>query len=404
MTVPDPRPAPPSAAPPSADPPPATGAPALRPMQTAARADRLRPALEGHEIDALLITELANVRYLTGFSGSAGMVLVLDDRLVLATDGRYGTQAERELAAAGVTDVELVVGGLASQRDGLIRALSRIRASSPQALPRLGLEAAHVTWSQQQAMAAAWRDEVQLVPTEGMVEALRACKDEGEIDRLERAAAIADAALAATLPRLEAAPTEAEFALALELAMRERGAEAVSFPTIVAAGLGGAEPHHQPTAAPVQPGQLVTVDFGALVDGYHSDMTRTVCVGEPATAQLAEMVEAVRAAQACGAQRVGPGTRAADIDRACRASLEEAGYGDAFVHPTGHGVGLHIHEAPAVSAISADTLQSGHVVTVEPGVYVPGVGGVRIEDTLVVTDTGARAITRAPKQLMVSAD
>ena len=366
-------------------------------MATPARAERLRGDLVGAGCEALLVTELANVRYLTGFSGSAGMVLVLPDEQVLLTDGRYATQAADQLAAAGLGDagapVRLIIGTQAGQRDGLMAATA--------GLGRLGLEAGSVSWAQQRRMAGEWFASIELVATEGLVERLRGCKDNGELARLERAARIADEALAAVLPLLASGPSEAAFALALEIAMREGGAEAISFDTIVAAGPNGAEPHHQPTSRTIGAGELVTIDFGAMVDGYHSDMTRTVCVGRPATAELARMESVVREAQAAGVAAVGPGRPAADIDRVCREVIEAAGLGPAFVHPTGHGVGLHIHEAPAVSAASADTLEAGQVVTVEPGIYIPGVGGVRIEDTVVVTASGCRPITAAPKDLTI---
>jgi Xaa-Pro aminopeptidase len=191
-------------------------------------------------------------------------------------------------------------------------------------------------------------------------------------------------------------PTEVRFARELEAAMYERGAEDISFTTIVGSGPNGALPHHRAAGRRVADGDLVVVDFGAMVDGYHSDMTRTFSVGEP-TAEQARLLEATRAAQAAGAAAVGPGVATADVDAACRAVLDEAGLGALFTHGTGHGVGLQIHEHPMLGRTSTATLAAGNVVTVEPGVYVAGLGGVRVEDSLVVTTTGARPLTSFPK-------
>jgi Xaa-Pro aminopeptidase len=190
--------------------------------------------------------------------------------------------------------------------------------------------------------------------------------------------------------------SEREFALELETEMRRRGADGPSFETIVGSGPNGAKPHARPTDRVIEPGDLVVLDFGALVDGYHSDISRTVCVGEPTPTQL-RMLEVVTASQAAGVGAVAAGVGAAEVDRVCRDVIADAGWGDAFVHGTGHGVGLDIHEAPRVGSSSDATLAAGHVVTVEPGVYLPEHGGVRVEDTLLVTADGARALTRSPK-------
>jgi Xaa-Pro aminopeptidase len=221
-------------------------------------------------------------------------------------------------------------------------------------------------------------------------------KDDGEVARIELAAAIADDALAAVRPLLLEVPTEAAFGLALDTEMRRLGAAARSFETIVASGRNGAKPHARPGPRRVQRGDLVVIDFGAMVDGYRSDMTRTVMVGEP-TAEQTRLLEVVTAAQAAGVAAVGAGVGCKDVDAACRAVIIDAGWGDRFVHGTGHGVGLDIHEAPWVNSRSAATLAPGHVVTVEPGVYLPEVGGVRVEDTVLVTEAGSRPLTRAPK-------
>ena len=356
-------------------------------MDVAGRAGGLRASFHDARCDALLVTNLANVRYLTGFTGSAGLLLVLEDELVLVSDGRYEVQAGEQLRDAGV-DARIEIGSLPKQRELLTAAASGIA--------RLGLEAASVTWARQRAFAAEWFSDVELVPTEGLVETLRRVKDGGEVARISEAARIADAALAETAPRLSERVTEVEFALELDFAMRRLGADDISFETIVAGGPNGAKPHARPSARTISEGDLVVLDFGALVDGYHSDMTRTVPVGTPPP-KLVEATAVVAESQRAGVAAVAAGVPAADVDRACRDVIVEAGFGAAFVHGTGHGVGLDIHEAPSVAATSTDTLAAGHVVTVEPGVYLPDLGGVRIEDTVVVTESGCQPLTHAPK-------
>ena len=268
-----------------------------------------------------------------------------------------------------------------------------------EATARIGLEAEHVTWAEERRFAEAWFPSAELVATSGLVEDLRIVKDDGEIARIEAACAIADAALSAVLPLLADGPTERGFALALDAEVRHRGADDVSFETIVASGPNGSRPHHEPGGRAIEAGDLVVIDFGALVDGYHSDMTRTIPVGglDALDATQRRMVEVVTAAQAAGVAAVRAGGSAQAVDAACRAVIEEAGWGEAFVHGTGHGVGLDIHEDPRVSSTAEGALAPGNVVTVEPGVYLPGRGGVRIEDTVVVTTAGGRTLTHAPK-------
>lgn len=365
-----------------------TPAAVLPPMDVAVRAGRLRHRLGDAGCDALLVTELPNLRYLTGFTGSAGLLLVLPDELLLVTDGRYRDQAAEQLRGAGV-EARLEIGLTGgAQQEALSAAATGVR--------RLGLEAAHVSWSAQRRYAGEWFPEAELVPTEGLVEDLRQVKDDGEVARMAAAAAIADAALAAVRPRLAEGPTEAEFALELDTEVRRLGADGASFETIVAGGPNGAKPHARPGARRVVDSDLVVVDFGATVDGYRSDMTRTTMVGEPTPTQR-RMLEVVAESQAAGVRAVGAGVECAEIDRACRDVIAEAGWADAFLHSTGHGVGLDIHEEPRVSSGSTATLVPGHVVTVEPGVYLPEHGGVRIEDTVVVTPEGCRPLTLAPK-------
>jgi len=357
----------------------------LPPLDVASRAARVREAAAEAGCDALVVSESTNVRYLTGFTGSAGVLVVRPDDLVLVTDGRYRDQAADQLAAAGV-DADLAI----------TRETERVLADALAPIARVGLEADHVTWDQQRRWAEALA--VEPVPTVGLVLDLRAVKDEGEVARLEQAAAIADEALAAVRPMLAERPTEREVARALESAMLDRGAQGPSFETIVASGPNGAKPHARPSDRVVgergEP-ELVVIDFGALYDGYHSDMTRTFAVGEPTPTQQ-RMLDVVASSQAAGVEAVRAGVPCVAVDRACREVIADAGWADAFVHGTGHGIGLVIHEEPRLSPESSALLAPGHCVTVEPGVYLPEHGGVRIEDSVVVTATGSRPLTLSP--------
>ena len=359
----------------------------MRPLHVASRLDRLRERFGDAGVDALVVTNLANVRYLTGFTGSAGVLAVTLSDALLTTDGRYRTQSAEQVAGSGAR-VEISVGGLGDQRDA-------VKAFVPGAA-RVGLEADHVSWSDSRHWAELLGE---VLPTTGQVEALREVKDEGEVDRMARAAAIADAALGEVLPMLSAGVTETEFALALDTAMRRNGAESTAFETIVASGPNSAKPHHRPTERRIGAGEPVVVDFGATFEGYRSDMTRTFCVGGDPRGELARVFEVVRESQARGVASVAPGTGCKEVDEVCRSVIAAAGWADRFEHGTGHGVGLDIHEAPTVSPLGTATLVTGMIVTVEPGVYLPGIGGVRIEDTLLVTETGSRALTRFEKRV-----
>jgi Xaa-Pro aminopeptidase len=306
------------------------------------------------------------------------------------------------LEAAGVSsDIEVRIGGVQAQREALVAASSEAKT--------VGLEADNVTWSAQRSWGELFAA-AQLAPTRGVVEGLRMVKDAGEVARMERAAAIADEALAAVLPRLAAVGagsrsdrelTESQFAAALDHAMRERGAEESAFETIVASGENSAKPHARPGGRPIQPGDPVVVDFGAVFDGYRSDMTRTFCVGGAPSGDLATVFDVVEEAQRVGVLSVRPGVAAGSVDEACRDVIAAAGWADRFEHGTGHGVGLDIHEGPSVGPGATAILVPGTVLTVEPGVYLPETGGVRIEDTLVVTQNGSRSLTRFPKEVAV---
>jgi Xaa-Pro aminopeptidase len=339
-------------------------------------------------VDALLVTDLTNVRWLTGFTGSAGRVVVLPDELVLVTDARYGDRAEAELAAVGAEARVVVRRTQADQLAALATMLERS--------PRLGLEADHVSWADVGRYRSALPADI--VATAGLVERERRTKDAGELARIERACALASEALADVLGLLDAEPTERVFALALDDRMRALGADGPSFPTIVASGPNAAKPHHDPSDRPIRPGDSLILDFGALFDGYHSDMTRTALLGD-VDPWVTDAYRAVERAQAAGVAAVAPGVTGVGLDDVCRSRLTADGYGELFTHGTGHGVGLLIHEEPWVGTTSVDTLRVGDVVTVEPGVYRSSLGGVRIEDTVLVTDDGCRPLTHTPKDL-----
>ena len=358
-------------------------------LDVSRRAPRVRAAWASLEavVDGLVVGDLTNVRWLTGFTGSAGVVVVLPDRIVLITDGRYGEQAEREMEASHCCGV-VRVGRNAGEQLVLL-------AEATRDVVAVGFESAHTSharWSQLTDSLPS-----SLVPTTGLVERGRRTKDADELALIERACTIADAALASVVPTLGPGRTEAQVRNDLERIMRELGATGPSYETIVATGpVNASMPHHRPTGTPIQPGHTLIIDVGALVGGYHSDMTRTFLIAEPTPLQR-EVYDAVLAAQVAGVAAVRPGLTTADLDGVCRGILADAGFGPWFSHGTGHGVGLVIHEDPFVNASGGWVLQEGDVVTVEPGVYRGDFGGVRVEDLVEVTSTGCRVLTRAPK-------
>jgi len=350
---------------------------------TKPRRDRVRDRLPELGADAMLVTKLVNVRYLTGFSGSAGVVVVGAED-VFFTDSRYEEQSARE-----VPDCRRVIPPSGAEKV----LASEITGAG---VTKLAIEASHVTL----ATAKAWRENmpsVELVETTGVVEELRKVKDAAEVDALRRAAAIGDKGLADVLGRMREGMTEVELAAELEDAMRRAGSDGLSFPTIIAFGEQAAEPHHSPGERRLRRGDLVKLDFGATVAGYHSDMTRTVAFGS-LDPELAKIYEIVRSSQQAGVDAVAAGRNAGDVDDASRSVVEAAGH--SFGHGTGHGCGLEVHEAPTVRRGSEDVLAPGMAITVEPGIYLPGQGGVRIEDLVVVTDDGCDILTRSPKELI----
>lgn len=364
--------------------------PALPALVTGHRLAALRERLIGLGLDSVLVSNPADIRYLTGFSGSAGLLVVAAGRAMLATDGRYRSQAAEQLAGAGVdAAVELVVDTVAGQHAALVKVLGA---------GEVALQAEAVTWSE----ARQWSELLgrEPAPLEGMLTEMRSIKDDAEVARIEAAAAVADGALADCRSLLGTGLTERAFARALDHRMLTSGADGLSFETICASGPNAALPHARPTDRRIEPGDLVIVDFGAAIEGYRSDMTRTFHIGEPGE-DAAEMLRVVTEAQRNGVAAVAAGVTCATVDRACRRVIDQAGMGEEFVHGTGHGVGLVIHEAPWVNGSSTTVLAPGHVVTVEPGVYRPSFGGARVEDTVLVTAEGSRPLTHAPKDPLV---
>jgi Xaa-Pro aminopeptidase len=382
----------------------------------ATRAARLARELGAHELDFLLVWTPVNVRYLTGFTGSNALVLVAAARgadgeeVALAglsalevsprhrffTDFRYATQSAEQVPDA--FSREIVSGEL------LDAAAHSLAATSATAGGRLGFDDASLTVAQHARLRELLPDAWELVPCAGVLERLRAVKDTAEIARIRAAAQLADEALLGVLEDGVVGRTEREVAIALELRMRRLGADAPSFPSIVASGAHGALPHAEPRDVAIGRDVLLTIDWGAFHDGYCSDCTRTYATGERISEQARTIYELVRRAQAeaLAAARAGPSGR--ELDGVARAIIEQAGHGEHFGHGLGHGVGLEIHEGPRLSRTAGEEpLRAGNVVTVEPGVYLPGSCGVRIEDLLVVRADGHDVLTGLSTELTVVA-
>jgi Xaa-Pro aminopeptidase len=341
---------------------------------TAARVDRLRATIA----EPLLVTGPVNVAYLTGFSSSNAAVLVEPDRVRLFADSRY---AEAGLAVPGVEFVEtgrILLADLATRLEGTI-----------------GFEEDHVSYAGYRTLGGGG---LELVPTRGLVEALRAVKDESELDAIRRASLIADQSLERLLAEEWVGRSELELARRLRLLVIEAGGDDVAFDVIVGSGPNGALPHARPGARAVAEGDAVVIDFGVLSDGYRSDVARTVHVGG-VPAELAEIFEVCLQAHLEAIARIVPGMTGIDADAVGRSLIDGAGYGDSFGHGLGHGVGRDIHEIPFLSRISTDAVEVGQVVTIEPGIYLPGLGGVRIEDLCIVREGGLESVTTLPKRV-----
>jgi len=352
------------------------------------RTGRLLAEMAGADVDLLLVTDLTNVRYLTGYSGSNGLALIGSQLRVFVTDFRYVEQAAEEVDPTFEQ----------------VHALQDLIDSLPDLLPegelQVGFDDAHTSVKAHARLRELLPYHVDLTAAGGLVEHLRILKEPSEVEAMAAATRIADEAFTALLEAGLRGRTERELALALEVEMRRRGADGPSFTSIVAAGPHGALPHAQPRDVAVADGDLVVIDWGALYQGYCSDCTRTVAVGR-VDERAREAYDLVLRAQLTGLEAVEVGGDGREIDAAVREVIAEAGHGEHFGHGLGHGVGLEIHEAPTLSKRSTDTLQADTVVTVEPGVYLPGAFGIRIEDLVVVREGGNRILTSLDKELQV---
>ncbi len=361
---------------------------ALADTRFATRRRALAAKLAAQRIDSILVTSPIHVRYLSGFTGSNGaLVLNKDLSARICTDGRYTTQIAEE-----VPDIEALIE----------RASSTALLSSIEGPRRVAFEVHQTTVAELDALREAAREDVELIPVSGVVESIRLHKDPFELDRLREVAALASQAFEDLLAAGELAEgrSERQVAADLEYRMRMLGAERPSFETIVASGPNSAKPHHHPDDRVIVQGDIVTIDFGAHARGFNSDMTRTLVMGEAGEFE-SEIYDIVLRAQLAGVEASYAGANLADIDKACRSIIEDAGYGEFFVHSTGHGVGLEVHEAPSAAKSSTGVLDEGSTLTIEPGIYVPGKGGVRIEDTLIITNGAPEIITKVSKDLRV---
>jgi len=356
------------------------------------RPEAVAKKLAERELDLLLVSHLVNVRWLTGFTGSAGAAVVgvgegPGTRRFL-TDFRYLTQSEEQLDASWEREI------VQDLLEGVAKGLPTDRAV------RLGFDDEHMPVKQHARLLELVPDGVELVAAGGLIEELRMVKDAEEVERIRAAALLADAALENVIGRGLAGRTERDVALDLEHEVRVMGAQGMSFPSIVASGAHGALPHAVPRDVEIPEGVLVTIDWGVQLDGYASDCTRTYATGAIPDSHR-DVYELVQRAQAAGLAAVRPGPTGKEVDAVARAVIEEAGHGEHFGHGLGHGVGMEVHEGPRLSRQGDVALAAGHVVTVEPGVYIPGEVGVRIEDLVVVTADGCDVLSTLPKDLTI---
>lgn len=353
-------------------------------LQTA-RLGRLGHKAFREEIDAFYVSALVNIRYLTGFSGSAGHLLIEQGRTTLFVDGRYDAQAREQTAG-----IEVCV----SPTDPFLALLGEIRHRR---LMRIGVERNRLSLAAYERLRDVRK---KIRPLEGVVEELRAVKSAEEIDLLRKSALLNSEVFESVVGRLRPSWSETRLAGELEYEMRQRGAERASFPSIVASGPHGARPHAAPRSVKLQRNSLVIVDHGAILDGYASDMTRMIALGRPSPDQLA-LVDAVSEAQQSAIDSVRAGVACATVDRASRKVLKKKNLDRYFVHSTGHGLGLEIHEAPRIAGTVSTRLKTGMVITIEPGVYLEGIGGVRIEDVVVVGPDGCEPLTPTSRKLRI---
>lgn len=347
----------------------------------------LRRRLEHEGLDGLLVTHPANIRYLTGFTGSSGLLWVTGERTLLLTDSRYAQQAPEE--TAGVAEVTVETRNLWERFRKLLAGGGALR---------LGFEREHLTVRDAERLGEL--EPVRAVPSSDLVETLRAVKDEGEVAAIAEAATLAQAALAALLPSIRPGQTEREIAVRLEGELRNRGSEWHPFQTIVASGPRSALPHARAGERTVGKGEWLLLDFGAQLSGYCADLTRTVVVGAQADARQREIYSLVQRAQRRGREEIRPGMSGRAADALAREVIGAAGYGEAFGHSLGHGLGLEVHEAPRLALTAEEPLPAGAVVTVEPGIYLEGWGGVRLEDDIHLTQEGPRCLSDGRTELL----
>lgn len=351
--------------------------------------NRISAAREGLKrigADLLLVSNLSNIRYLTGFTGSEALLILSPDDGWFLTDSRYTSQAKTEVVGVQVVQ-------FANRMESLVGILQQAGAA------KVAFEAGYTSVAVYQELCSKIPG-IEWIPADSELTPIRSLKDADELEILERVAGIASQALLDILDQLRPGAVESEIAWALEVAMRRRGAEGKSFDFIVASGVRGALPHGKASDKIIASGELVTIDYGAFYRGYCSDETVTVCLGQPDSRQL-EVYETVRMAQELAIDAVKPGMTFKELDAVSRDYIAGKGYGQYFGHGLGHGIGLDIHEYPTVSPRSSTVIEEGMVFTIEPGIYIPDWGGVRIEDSVVVENGGCRRITQVPKALMV---
>ena len=355
------------------------------------RLERLRLLLLRVSADSLLVTHLPNIQYLSGFTGSAGILLVEPSSATLFTDSRYTFQAREEVHGGGVR-VQI-----ASQ--GLLRAAGEHLPAHKGRTSKVGFAPAQISVAQKQAIESAAGKKLRWVQAGGLIERLRAVKDQSEIQGMRAAALLISRVFREIAPMISPGMAELDLAAEIDYAMRMRGASSPSFETIVASGPRSAWAHARPTSKPLRKNELVVLDQGAILRGCCSDMTRTVFLGR-APAQIRRMYDVVLEAQRAAKDSIRPGIRAAEVDRAACQVLKRRGFGAQFTHSTGHGLGIEVHEMPRLGKGDDTILEAGMVVTVEPGVYIEGLGGVRIEDDVLVTSSGAEDLTDAPREFL----
>ncbi|MFM1653055.1 M24 family metallopeptidase [Brevibacillus sp. B_LB10_24] len=351
------------------------------------RLQALRKALTEWQADAIITGKPVNRRYISGFTGSAGWVIVTARDAVLLTDFRYIDQAKSEAPDFRVINHER------DEKAAIYKQLQEL------GVKRLAFEKAHITFATYEEWSQVFGG-VELVPVAGVFEQIRAVKDEDELKVVREAVRIADEAFTHILSYIRPGVRELDIALELEFFMRKQGAASSSFDIIVASGQRGALPHGAASEKEIAAGELVTLDYGALYKGYCSDITRTVAVGEP-PAKMREIYEIVLEAQLNGVGSIKSGMTGKEADALTRDIIAAAGYGAEFGHSTGHGFGLEVHEAPSLAMSSQTVLKPGMLVTVEPGIYLSGVGGVRIEDDVLITESGCEILTKSPKELLI---